>query len=76
MICGDCGIRPGTPLIFLYSAKNGIVYQCLCHRCYPHRCDVCRMTLGTHAGVVLDFPPHPRPRRRDAILATRARVEL
>ena len=79
MICGDCGEREGKALTSTIVDMDGLLRDgvspgCQCSVCYPHRCEECREILGEHAGVVVDFPPHKRPRRREAILSTRAKI--
>ncbi len=81
MICGDCGEREGKPLTTSIVDKNGLLKEakvtpgCQCSVCYPHRCEECREILGHLAGVIVDFPPHKKPQRRAAILATRRSLD-
>ncbi len=66
MICGICKRREGDPILF----TDG----CQCYICRPIRCKPCREFWGDSSladGV--ERPVHRKPRRREAVLATRAK---
>ncbi len=72
MICGICNEKEGEALTFHLVKLDGTTAECLCHVCQPHRCKDCQEVWGKKANVDgVDRPMHEKPRRREAVLATR-----
>jgi hypothetical protein len=74
MICGICKEREGEALTFCVI-KDGSTIECQCSDCQPYRCKDCQEFWGQSVSVDgVKRPMHDKPQRRDAVMATKEKL--